>query len=334
MLSSGLIPIMETASNHEFIIDKTWAITLYSIISLPFQIMATYLIAYLIIPKYVFTKNYFLGVLSLLISTYIISFLLRTTMVHGIEPLIRTPPVLKESLEEIATDLPHLFFKYTLRIYQPVLFFLFIKYFIEYREQKERVLLLDRTKAESELKMLKMQLNPHFLFNTLNNIYTLAILKSEEAPQAIIKLSHMLDYIIYDGALKTVPIEKEIDVINNFIELQRLRYSDLDLTFEENISEKFEVAPMILLSLVENAFKHCGKNKRGQLQIHISIHTTLEHLVFKIWNTKKQEYTVSTNKNIGNKNLIKQLELSYANNYTLQIENIESTYCVILKITK
>ncbi len=111
---------------------------------------------------------------------------------------------------------------------------------------------------EAELKLLKAQIHPHFLFNTLNNLYGLTLEKSDEAPDLVLRLSDILDYILYRCDEKYVPLTEEINMIKNYLEIEKIRYSE-KLSLETNFPDKtsaFKIAPLILLPFIENAFKH------------------------------------------------------------------------------
>ncbi|WBL22306.1 sensor histidine kinase [Zunongwangia sp. HRR-M8] len=328
---SGLIPMIEIPSENEFLMNKFWGFLIYAFTFLPFQMIAAYFIAYFVVPKYILKRKFVWGILLILWSAYTLSVLLRITMVHLVEPIVRIPPLNKEPVMEIITDLPHLIFKYTSRIYQVVVAFLLIKFFMDFKNQKEKILLMEKAKIESELKMLKMQLNPHFLFNTLNNIYSLALLKSDQTPHAIERLSKMLDYVIYEGQKKRIPLVKEVTLIENYIELERLRHPYIDLDFRKSIADNLQIAPLLLLSLVENAFKHSGTTGNKNTFIKIALKTDDKKLFFTISNSKGRDIQESAGK-LGNRNLIKQLGLSYPSRHEIKFEDKTDRYCVKLTI--
>ena len=125
-----------------------------------------------------------------------------------------------------------------------------------YKEQKEVANLLEKKKT-NELDALKNQLNPHFLFNTLNNLYVLALKKSDKTPEVIAKLSEILDYILYRCKNAFVPLKNEINLLHNYIALEKVRYNKrVDVTFNESIENNVQIAPLLLLTFLENAFKH------------------------------------------------------------------------------
>ena len=184
---------------------------------------------------------------------------------------------------------------------------------------------------EQELKFLKMQIHPHFLFNTLNTLYGFALKKSEEAPEMILKLSNLLDYILYQVDKPLVLLIDEINHIKNYIALEKLRFQEgLNIDFQIDIANQdLKIAPMLLLPFVENAFKH-GTQINDVLKIDINIKTTADFLYFEIINLAKE--SEKSSKGIGLENIKKRLEMLYVNKYDLEILKEEYTYKVNLKI--
>jgi LytS/YehU family sensor histidine kinase len=148
-----------------------------------------------------------------------------------------------------------------------------IRFMINWFEsQKLRDELINQQQA-SELALMRSQVNPHFLFNTLNNIYSLVYRKSDEAPEAVMKLSSIMRYMLYDSASQMVPLEKEIEYLKSYIELQNLRikHSNFVSLQIEGQTQGLTIAPMLLISFVENAFKHSSKSHQPGIRIHLSV---------------------------------------------------------------
>ncbi|GAB5527375.1 MAG: sensor histidine kinase [Roseivirga sp.] len=188
---------------------------------------------------------------------------------------------------------------------------------------------LENQNLTSELAFLKSQINPHFLFNTLNNIHTLAYKKSDEAPEAILKLSELMRYMLYESDTEMVPLDTEIAHLKSFIGLQALRFKTTDIV-ELNISgdtASKEIAPLLLLPFVENAFKH-GYNlkKEGAIVINLSAGAEIE---FSVENEKPPQ-GMATQKDeaggIGLGNISRRLELIYKTNYTLTVDESSSHF--------
>lgn len=205
-----------------------------------------------------------------------------------------------------------------------------------YKKQKETANLLEQ-KRTSELNALKNQLNPHFLFNTLNNLYTLALKKSDKTPEVIAKLSEILDYILYQCHRKYVPLENEVALLHNYIDLEKVRYGNrVNVNFDKDITSDAKIAPLLLLTFLENAFKHGVSQEINTASIDISINGDTRNIEFKIENTKSgisENNDTSDREAIGLKNIEKQLNLLYPNNYKLEVTNKRERYSVNLKIT-
>ena len=188
-------------------------------------------------------------------------------------------------------------------------------------------------KKAVELNTLKHQLNPHFLFNTLNNLYALTIEKSDEAPEVIAKLSEMLDYMLYGCNDKYVPIQKEIDLIDNYLALEKIRYGNrVTIKFNTSVNTVVQIAPLIILTFIENAFKHGVSQELNNAFITIDITLNKEHIAVHIKNSISKNKVSSNKKNIGLTNVKKQLELLYANTYSLNLKEENDCFNVSLKL--
>ena len=198
---------------------------------------------------------------------------------------------------------------------------------------------LRREKAESDLRFLKTQINPHFLFNALNNIYSMAYTGAAEVPEKITMLSDMLRYVLYDCESDTISLYKEIDYISSFLEFQQLKTEQRqNITFERDIrDENFQIAPMLLVPFIENAFKHSKIEREKDGFVNISIVQDKEKFVFRVINSKPKEaiYAKSNQpKGIGIENAYNRLNLLYPNKHFLKINNFKDTFEVILELEK
>ncbi len=210
-----------------------------------------------------------------------------------------------------------------------------IRFMINWFEsQKLRSELINQQQA-SELALMKSQVNPHFLFNTLNNIYSLVYRKSDEAPEALMKLSSIMRYMLYDSAAQKVPLEKEIEYLKSFIELQNLRikHPDFVTLHIEGNTESWTIAPMLLISFVENAFKHSGKNHRPGILIHLTaLHGKIN---FAVINYLREGTSVNDDPSsgIGLATIRRRLELIYPGKHKLLISREAETFRINLEIT-
>jgi two-component system LytT family sensor kinase len=191
----------------------------------------------------------------------------------------------------------------------------------------------ENEKLSTELNLLKSQVNPHFFFNTLNNIYSLAIQKSERTPEAIVKLSQLMRYVIYDTDKDKVPLIKEIEYIRNYIELEKLRLRDnVDIRFivEGNVAEKL-IEPLLLLPYIENAFKH-GIDRQNPCTISIRISILDSTLTLCVENPVlvQADQRAPEKQGIGRYNAERRLQLLYGENYKLETAVNESVFRVEL----
>ena len=302
---------------------------------LPSWLSASYLLVYVQIPKFLNEKRYLLFMVSTIITIYCFSALARFSSIYFAEPFFREN-FYQESLLEILSDPLHLAIKYFPNVYVVVFLMLIIKVFKDSFEEKHKLEMIQREKTDIELKYLKAQINPHFLFNTLNNLYSLTLTKSDIAPEVVVKLSDLLDYMLHHGNEKTVYFHKEVKLLQGYIDLERLRHGNkLSISFNHSLDDpSIKIAPLILLSFVENAFKH-GANSIGS-KININLEVKEEELYFKVFNSKslKLNENSSTNKKqgIGFLNAKRQLELNYKDKYKLFVNESPHNYQVELKI--
>ncbi|MCB0493898.1 MAG: sensor histidine kinase, partial [Cyclobacteriaceae bacterium] len=192
---------------------------------------------------------------------------------------------------------------------------------------------LQKEKADAELKFLKAQVSPHFLFNTLNNIYSLARKKSSLTAESIMKLSKLLRFMLYDAANQHILLTDELKLIEDYIELEKLRYNDrLKVTFIREIDNPSQrIAPLLLIHFVENAFKHGAGESRFDIKIQIEIKLTQSVLTARFYNTKGEIPKQDQDSNIGLHNLRRQLELLYPT-HRLEINNQADQFIVELTI--
>jgi LytS/YehU family sensor histidine kinase len=203
---------------------------------------------------------------------------------------------------------------------------------IRYKDEKENTAKLQKEKAELELKSLKSQLNPHFLFNTLNNIYSLSISNSEKTSESISRISDILDYILYKGPKNEVSISEELNMIDHYIILESLRYSEgrLKISRTASLYSAAMIPPLLYLTLVENAFKHGAEKTIGSTEIKVDVSTDGSYSVFRIQNTcGDDEY--NNPEGIGLKNIEKQLRLHYHDDFILKVSKENNIFKVEIK---
>ena len=212
-----------------------------------------------------------------------------------------------------------------------------IKLIIDWTKQRDLLANTNKMYLENELKYLKSQIQPHFFFNTLNNLYSLTIDKSDKAPDLILKLSDLMKYFLYETGKKFQTLENEITHIKDYIEIEKLRYKDdLKIKFEI-IGEikKTKIKPLLLIPLVENAFKHGARHSLKNSFISVSVLVKNKFLIFKVENsfTQPRQKIKEQIGGIGLSNVRKRLEINYGKeNYTLNTFKEKNKYIAELKV--
>lgn len=297
----------------------------------PITIANTYFSVYYLIPKYLITKKYRLFALYafyvLVGSAYIISMVMFFGFVYMSELHFKQIPPLSRSLPLILIS-----------VYLVVIVVsAFTLTQFNYRSlEKNKTLENDFLQTQLQLKMeelkfLRMQIHPHFLFNTLNTLYGFALKKADETPEIILKLSNLLDYILYQVEKPHVLLGEEIKHVKDYLDLEKIRFRDtLHIEWRvEQLNEELKVAPMLLMPFVENSFKHGGLID-GKLRIAIELTVEKGQLRFNIINSITQQAT--PNKGIGLENIRKRLAILYPDQHELQIEQNEQEFCVELNV--
>jgi two-component system, LytTR family, sensor kinase len=202
-------------------------------------------------------------------------------------------------------------------------------------EQQRITQNLQKDKVEAQLELLKSQVQPHFIFNTLNNIYSLSTQNSPKTSDLIYRLSSLLSYTLYDSRRPIVPLEQEIEYISNYIELEKIRYGDrLDIAVNIlNDTKHIGISPFLLLPLVENCFKHGASNEIDTCWIRLDILHKDGWLIIKAENSKSSNgHHNGTRNGIGLENVKKRLEILYPGSHELKCMSEEQSYLVVLKI--
>ncbi len=302
---------------------------------LPSQLMASYFLAYYQLPKLLYKKKYLRFIISTALAVFVFSVLARLSIIYFAEPLLRNDYE-PETLYEILSDPVYLMLVYVPAVYLLPMVMILVKSIKDRFEERHQIEVLQKEKATAELNFLKAQIHPHFLFNTLNNLYVLTLDKSDAAPEVVLKLAGILDYILYQCTDPKVSIEKEIQLIQHYIDLETLRYGDkLDLVFDYRMDDpEVKIAPLLLLSLVENAFKHGASGNPIDPVIHIKLRIADNQLNFQVFNTKSpvNNKNRSLKNGVGTGNLKRQLDLIYPDKYELNVEEKDRSYLVVLKI--
>lgn len=297
-----------------------------NIVKFPFYMVAAYTFNYWLVPKFLSKKKYVFFIIGLITTSFIIVLLFKLTLhlQHGYEM-------------HIFNILGYV--SKTLMFYMPALLMYAYQTHRKQQQEKDRLMLLQQEKLDTELKYLKAQLNPHFLFNTLNNLYSFVMTNSPKAGNMILQLSEILDYVLYKSHVNFIGINEEIKCIENYINLEKIRYGER-LKVELEISKQplyVQIAPLLLLSIVENAFKHGASGSLANPIIKISVKQEDNTLHFNVWNTKDIHLDGALNdsykEGIGLSNIKRQLNLLYPNKHELKITNDTNYFDLNLQIT-
>lgn len=220
----------------------------------------------------------------------------------------------------------------------PATVFAMFKYYKNWLNSQKLANEAERKQLASELQVLKAQLNPHFLFNTFNNLYVLALQKSDKTPEVISKMSDLFHYVLYECNAVKVPVSKEIKLIGDYIQLEQLRYSDrLSIKIKKEVdSPEFLVPPMMLYTFVENCFKHGCSNDPDSPWINLTIKISGNRFEFEASNSIPRHAYSGKEKGggVGLANIQRRLELLYPGNHRLDIKKEANTFTVHLEINR
>jgi len=311
-----------------------WLETLYiEVIELPIKIGASYAIIYILVPKYLKKERYWQLVLWTVIGVFITALLKRVidlTIIFPLYPESEFWSIKNVQPYSIISALRRLIYIFPSVVAAVAIYFVY-DWLHTYRKAQQ----LEKEKMTAELKYLKGQIHPHFLFNTLNNLYALTLKNSPDAPQVVMKLSQLLSYMLYEANGTTVLLSKEVTQIEHLIALEKLRYGnrlECSMVVKGNISGA-RIAPLILLPFVENAFKHGTSGTLKQSWVSTSIFAEQNAITFQIENSVASinQDDTTDKKGIGLQNVKRRLDLLYPDKHELRITKTD-TFRVWLKI--
>ena len=300
-----------------------------NLVEFPIHILAVYVNIYFLIPRFILKKKYWNYIASLFLMLAFV-YLLRT----GLNYLLVTKEIWPEADSAGKfLEINHIIAVLLGELYV-IGFVTAIKLIIDWSIEKKRNERLAKLQLSTELKFLRTQIQPHFFFNTLNNLYALTLSKSDNAPQLVLKISEMMQYILYEVKSDKTSLLQEISHINNFVDISRLRFGDniesnLDITGD---IEDVEVPPLLFISFIENCFKH-GLNGNEKVTIDMSFHrVSPDYLEFKLSNTFNPDAHKTDGQGIGIINTQRRLGLLFASDFILETTIINDTYNLFLKI--
>lgn len=306
---------------------------------LPVHIAYFYFLAYYLIPKYLYTRKYLQFFVSLIGLILVTGFFTRLIDIFFVDPYlyrIQREMNIKFIWDKMEGDFfdklqkPYYYVNAIKGSNLIVWIALSIKFFKMWYERRQAAM-------EAELNFLKGQIHPHFLFNTLNNLYALTIQMSPKSPFIVMGLSDILRYMLYECNTDSIALKREIELIESYIALEKIRYDnrlELNLSISGSVDD-IEIAPLLMLPLVENAFKHGVGEKVGDAWINIDLKLKSNILKLKISNSKPETFSESSEKNKGNiglANLKKRLEILYPNAYDLKLFDEQDMFLAVLEI--
>jgi sensor histidine kinase YesM len=293
---------------------------------MPVTIGTTYFLNYYLVPRYLMNGKHLLFILYF-IYTLIASLYLEMMIVLITFFVLAGSKV--QNMSPASVNILYLLFALLMVVFLS----LAIKMLLFWRKSREDYQKLMAEKIETELKFLKTQLHPHFLFNTLNNLYYLALEKSDKTPDAILALSELLDYVLHGTKSNFVLVAEELQQVQNYIALEALRYQDrLTVTINQDKIEGRKIAPMILITLMENAFKHGVMKTNNKVWIELSLTSDDEYTFIRVRNSIGSNKSTETKSGIGLQNLKSQIDHIYHDKAKLFIEQESDAFCVDLQL--
>lgn len=303
------------------------------LVHLPVFILFTYGLVYFLVPTYLLNRKYLQFFLSLLVSV-VVATLLRILIGRYIYYALFIPGILHPS-EWYNTDI---FLVNLIWVLAPAILFSMFKYYKNWINSQALANEAERKHLAAELQVLKAQLNPHFLFNTFNNLYVLALQKSDKTPMVISKMSDLFHYILYECNAMEVPVSKEIKLIEDYIQLEELRYSSrLSVTFEKEVDfADCRIPPMLIYTFVENCFKHGSSPDPTTPWIKLVIRVRKNSFEFEASNSIPSANCLNDQiiEGVGLSNIKRRLELIYPKNHELIIRKENCKFFVRLVILK
>ena len=310
--------------------DNYGALLFNASVIVPIAIVTTYYSIFVTIERFWFKKQYSLFWLSLFFSLTASGILRRVFLFKVMYPILYP-----DKLNEPLFFLPKIMMG-AVQVHLVTAVGVMIYLLGKWKRHQHLTEVLLKEKVAAELQLLKSQVQPHFIFNTLNNIYMLSLKGSSQTSDMIYRLSALLSYMIYDSKQDTIEFNKELEYIKNYIDLEKIRYGerlDIQLNVFNNTKNTY-VPPLLILPLVENAFKHGVSNEVDNSWIHIDITLKKNKLTFKIENSFNEGQILISQfgSGLGLVNLRKRLEIFYPNGYELKTMQDESSYLVTLKL--
>ena len=298
----------------------------FQIVELPFKLLLVYPVIYILMPGLLLNRKYITFLFSYLTYLLIIGIALKLVWYYYLDviyfPFNKFKPPLKptEVLNVILTLNNAMIIPFSVKL---IAFWMF-------HQNKSNT--LERDKLEAELKYLKTQINPHFLFNALNSVYALSLKKSELTSNTISQLSDIMRYIIYEASEPLISLKEEIDFIESYVDFEKLRIEeDVDISLNIDSNDNKKIPPLLFIPIIENAFKHVRSFEGEKPWIVIQLECNKESIKLFVENSYKKD-TIEEKKGIGLENLEKRLDILFPNKYKMEFSKQDYSFKSLLEI--
>lgn len=306
---------------------------LMTLILMPMHWLFTYTQLYFLIPRFLLKKKFVTYTLLTILLTKIVSnlnYIIYSLVTYQLRTGKPHPPIKWEYLVKFNL----MEFKVVFSLFMICGLAVSVKLLKKWYQENERNRKIEKEKLAIELEMLKAQVHPHFLFNTLNNLYSLTLHQSDKAPLVVTHLSDLLRYMLYECNEKEVPLENEVAILKKYVELEKLRYGNrIDVSFSADGDMKENlIAPLLLIPFVENSFKHGVSEQIGKCWVNLHLHAEGNYFSFNLSNSFVDGNVKSITGGIGLRNIKKRLELIYPGKYELTLNEQADMFAVRLQL--
>lgn len=300
-----------------------------------FHLLAVIAVSYVstirVLPFLLDKKQIIRGIVELCIGIYVIAILNRVLVIYILEPILGGNFGEQESMWQIFSQFSILFNYYIISIVSGALPFIIFYLLIDRQRILRKQAEIEKEKISARLEALKAQINPHFLFNTLNNIYSLAVQQSTETAPTIDRLSQLLDYLLYRCNVNYVSLESEIQFIRNYLDLGKMRFGDrLSIQFSHETDQQYSIVPLLLVPVIENMFKHGAEQTTGPIVFRITFKVENNQLTLMTINNFMSRENKDTG--IGLSNLKQRLEMLFPNRYLLRVTEKNEIFEVKMQV--
>lgn len=303
----------------------------FQVVELPGKLILVYTNLFFLLPWFLLRQKYWSYLTLLILSFILVRYIQQFFVAFVMLPLMFPKIVIGEEMFSWGR-----FVQYSAGAFSLLIFTSALKLMYDHHLNSKKIQEIEKRQLSTELQLLKTQLNPHFFFNTLNNLYGLALENSSKTADMILRLSEMMNYVLYEAQNKLVLVERELEVLKNYIELEKMRYSDqVEISFtQQGDFAATKIPPLLLVPFLENAFKHGLRGPQGKNWLRIEVNRSDKQFLFVAENSKNgQDPKQSADRGIGLVNVKRRLEILFPNAHTLNLVNTDDRYRAELTIT-